>query len=42
MDRIARRKHRIRTIEEMEAALRQEWAKIEVDLLDKLMESMPK
>jgi transposase len=41
-DRIARRRHRIRSIEEIEAALRQEWAKIEPKFLEKLMESMPK
>jgi transposase len=41
-DRIARRRHRIRSIEEMEAALRQEWAKVEPEFLEKLMESMPK
>ena len=40
-DRIARRKHRIRTIEEMEAALRYEWANIEEELLVKLVDSMP-
>ena len=41
-DRIARRRHRIRTIEEMEAALRFEWANIEEELLVTLVESMPK
>lgn len=39
-DRISRRRHRIRSIEEMEAALRQEWAKIGEDTLEALMESM--
>jgi transposase len=39
-DRIAGRRHRIRSIEEMEAALRQEWDKIEEDILLKLADSM--
>ena len=41
-DRIARRRHCIRTIEEMEAALRYEWANIGEELLLTLVESMPK
>jgi hypothetical protein len=41
-DRISARRHRIRSIEEMEIALQQEWAKIEEETLDGLMESMPK
>jgi transposase len=41
-DAISRRRHRIRTIEEMEHALRQEWAKIQKETLEALVESMPK
>src|SRR5947207_8959490 len=41
-DKISERRHRIRTIQEMEVALQQEWAKIEEDFLDKLMDSMPR
>jgi len=40
-DRISARKHRIRSIQEMEIALQQEWAKIEEEVLERLMESMP-
>jgi hypothetical protein len=40
-DRISARRHGIRTIEEMEIALQQEWAKIEAETPDKLTESMP-
>jgi transposase len=39
-DKIAGRRHRIHSIEEMEAALRQQWDKIEEDLLLKLADSM--
>jgi transposase len=41
-DRISARRHRIRSIEEMEIALQQEWARLEEEILDGLMESMPK
>ena len=41
-DRISARRHRIKTIQEMEMALKQEWGKIEEEFLDKLMESMPR
>jgi hypothetical protein len=41
-DRISARRHRIRSLEEMEIALQQEWAKLEEEILDGLMESMPK
>lgn len=41
-DRIARRRHRIRTIGEMEVALRYEWAHIKEELLVTLVESMPR
>ena len=41
-DRIYSRRYRIRSIEEMEIALQQEWVKIEEEILDGLMESMPK
>ena len=40
-DAISARRHRIRTILEMEIALRQEWAKIQEETLEKLMKSMP-
>jgi hypothetical protein len=39
---ISARRHRIRTTEEMEVALRREWTKIQKESLEKLMESMPK
>jgi transposase len=41
-DRISARRHRIRIIQEMEVALQQEWAKLGEEMLDKLMESMPR
>ena len=41
-DRISARRYRIKTIEEIEMALKQEWAKIEEEFLDKLMESIPR
>ena len=41
-DRISARRHRIRSIEETEIALQQEWAKIEEEILDGLIESIPK
>ena len=41
-DAISRRRHRIRSIEEMENALRQEWDKIRKETLEALVESMPK
>lgn len=39
---IARRRHRIRTIEEMEAALRIDWLILTRLMLIRLVESMPK
>lgn len=41
-DAISARRHRIRTIEEMEYALRQEWDKIRKETLAALVESMPR
>jgi hypothetical protein len=41
-DRISARRHRIKSIEEMEIALQNNWAKLEKEILDGLMESMPK
>ena len=41
-DSISERRHRIKSILEMEVALQQEWAKIAKETLEKLMESMPK
>jgi hypothetical protein len=40
-DKIFAWRHRIKSIEEMEVALQQEWAKIKLETLKKLMESMP-
>jgi hypothetical protein len=40
--RISAQRHRIRSIEEMEIALQQEWAKIEEEILDGFTESTPK
>lgn len=40
-DAISARRHRIRTIEEMEHTLRQEWDKIRKETLEALIESMP-
>jgi hypothetical protein len=41
-DRISARRHRIRNIKEIEIALQQEWAKLKEEILNGLMESMPK
>jgi transposase len=41
-DRISARRHKIRNIEEIKIALQQEWAKLEEEILNELMKSMPK
>ncbi len=41
-DAISVRRHQIRTVEEMEHALRQEWDKIRKETLEALIESMPR
>jgi transposase len=41
-DAISARRHRIRSIVEMEVALKQEWARITEETLEKLVDSMPR